>query len=187
MSVLGDVVRRGRANRGGVTDQVFKPGMSWQQQNDALQQADAEGVLPAARGPGIMGNLAKFGGSALLLGGLGSAAGAMGGAASGGAASGGATAGAAKGGGALSILGKLWGNREGIGDALGAAGDAYGTYRDQSRADDMYKRDTAEFNRTAPLREAGMRGLMDSTRQDLSGELPTPAIPRYRRVAVGSR
>lgn len=77
-----------------------------------------------------------------------------------------------------------------IADAIikygGAAGDAYGAYSDERRASDLHGMRMDEFRRLAPLREAGMRGLMDTSRPDASAVFQEPQ-QRYRKVNVGSR
>lgn len=67
------------------------------------------------------------------------------------------------------------------------AGNAIGNYQEGQREDELFRRDRDEWNRRAPLRDAGMRGMLDDSRPDLSGVFGDQSAPRYRRVAVGSR
>lgn len=77
-------------------------------------------------------------------------------------------------------------NKDDILDYAGALGSAYQGYQEGEREDELFKRNRAEFERLRPLRDAGMQGLMNTTRPDLSSMfVQEPA--RYRRVNVGSR
>lgn len=67
-----------------------------------------------------------------------------------------------------------------------AAAEGYGAYKDEARENELFNRERDEFKRRAPLREAGMAGLLDTSRPDLSAEFADQP-PRYRRVNVGSR
>lgn len=73
-----------------------------------------------------------------------------------------------------------------IADVAGAAGDAYLDYKNESRQDELFKRNRDEWNRKAALREAAMAGLLNTNNPDLS-ELFAEPEERYRRVNVGSR
>ena len=68
------------------------------------------------------------------------------------------------------------------------AGDTLGAYRQGKREDELYGRDRDEYNRLAPLRQAGLQGMLDQgPAQPPVSSLFTPPPSRYRRVAVGSR
>ncbi len=80
----------------------------------------------------------------------------------------------------------LWKNKEALGDLLGAGANAYSAYKQESRADELHKRNRAEWERRKALRDAAMAGLLDESRPDLSSVFAEPE-ERYRRVNVGSR
>lgn len=73
-----------------------------------------------------------------------------------------------------------------IADLGGAAADAYGAYKQGAQQDELFDREKRSWNERAPLRQAGMAGLMDQSRPDLSSMF-NPPEQRYRKVNVGSR
>jgi hypothetical protein len=69
---------------------------------------------------------------------------------------------------------------------LGKFGEGvYDTYQQNRQYNDAKN----AYNEAAPLREAGMKGLLDTSTPDLSSTFADPMNPqgRYRRVTVGSR
>ena len=91
----------------------------------------------------------------------------------------------------MGTAGKFLGGSDGFGadDLLKygkAAGDAFGAYEDRERFGKMEDMANADYASRAPLREAGMAGLLDESRPDLSSVFAQPE-QRYRRVNVGSR
>jgi hypothetical protein len=79
----------------------------------------------------------------------------------------------------------LKGNSRTIAD-LGSVGEGiYDRYQENKQYGDARK----DYAAAAPLREVGMRGLLDTSRPDVSSLFADPNSPqgRYRTVNVGSR
>lgn len=106
----------------------------------------------------------------------------------------------------LGKLGKVAGAVKGVGSMLGGGGEGDpsqgGRFRnlldlgqfgegvyDTFQKNRQYKDAKGAYDAAAPLRDAAMKGLLDTSRPDVSSVFADPNAPqgRYRRVNIGSR
>lgn len=96
-------------------------------------------------------------------------------------------------GGRYRSLGKFFGGADGFGmdDVLkygSAIGEGYGAYHRSNAQDKLTRMSEDEWRRRQPLRDAGMKALLDDSKPDTSATFADPYAPtgRYRRINVGS-